>query len=58
MDELSTLEEKVEKLISLVSELKQRVEDLEEQRNRQRSRDKEVKANVDGLIEKIDHLLI
>lgn len=58
MDELSTLEEKVEKLISLVSELKQRVEDLEEQRNSQRSRDKEVKANVDGLIEKIDHLLI
>ena len=58
MDELSTLEEKVEKLISLVSELKQRVEDLEEQSNHHRSRDKEIRANVDGLIEKIDHLLI
>ncbi len=52
------LEEKVDKLITLVSELKQRVEDLEEQSNRHRSRNKEIRTNVDGLIEKIDNLLV
>lgn len=58
MDELSKLEDKVYKLIALVNELKQRVEDLEEKKDRRRSRDKEIRANVDGLIEKIENLLI
>lgn len=58
MDELSRLEDKVYKLITLVNELKQRVEDLEEKKDRLRSRDKEIRANVDGLIDKIENLLI
>ena len=58
MDELSRLEEKLERLIALVNELKQRVEDVEVQNAQLRSRDEAIKENVDGLIEKIDNFLI
>lgn len=58
MDELSKLEEKLNNLISLISELKQRVEDYEEKNNRLTARDQQVKEKVDMLIEKIDNLLI
>ena len=58
MDELSKLEEKVDRLISLISELKQKVDDLEETHTHIESRDREIRDKVQGLIEKIDSLFI
>jgi FtsZ-binding cell division protein ZapB len=58
LDDLSKLEEKLDSLISVVSELKQKVEDLEERNTKLTSRDSEIKEKIAGLIEKIDNLLI
>ena len=58
MDELSKLEEKVDRLISMIIELKQKVDDLEETQTHIESRDREIRDKVQGLIEKIDSLFI
>jgi FtsZ-binding cell division protein ZapB len=58
LDELAKLEERIDKLISLINELKQKVEDLEESNGRMQNTKQEVKKRVDGLIEKVDNLLI
>ena len=58
MDELTKLEERIDKLISLINSLKQKVEDLEESNSRMQNTKQEVKKRVDGLIEKVDNLLI
>ena len=58
MDELSKLEEKVDRLISMIIELKQKVDDLEETQTHIKSRDREIRDKVQGLIEKIDSLFI
>ena len=58
MDELSKLEEKVDRLISMINELKQKVDDLEETQMHIDSRDREIRDKVQGLIEKIDSLFI
>lgn len=58
MDELTKLEERIDKLVSLIRELRQKVEDLEEKNGRLQNTKQEVKKRVDGLIEKVDNLLI
>jgi FtsZ-binding cell division protein ZapB len=58
LDELTKLEERIDKLVSLIRELRQRVEDLEENNGRLQNTKQEVKKRVDGLIEKVDNLLI
>ena len=58
MDELTKLEERIDKLISLINELKRKVEDLEESNSRLQNTKQEVKKRVDGLIEKVDDLII
>lgn len=58
MDELNKLEEKIDKLISVITELKQRAEAFEEENARLKARDKEIQTTIEGLIEKIDKLLI
>jgi FtsZ-binding cell division protein ZapB len=58
LDELAKLEERIDKLITLINELKQKVEDLEESNGRLQNTKQEVKKRVDGLIEKVDNLLI
>ena len=58
MDELAKLEERIDKLISLINSLKQKVEDLEESNSRLQNTKQDVKKRVDGLIEKVDNLLI
>jgi FtsZ-binding cell division protein ZapB len=58
LDELSKLEEKLDTLISLINELKQKVEDFEKKNNQLRSCDQQIKEKVDLLIGKIDNLLI
>ena len=58
MDELTKLEERIDKLISLINELKRKVEDLEENNSRLQNTKQEVKKRVDGLIEKVDDLII
>ena len=58
MDELTKLEERIDKLISLINEIKQKVEDLEESNNRLQNAKQEAKKRVDGIIEKVDDLLL
>ena len=58
MEELTKLDEKVDKLISLIDELKQKIEDYEEQNARITARDNEVKSKIEGIIERIDKLLV
>lgn len=58
MDELTKLEERIDKLIALINNLKQKVEDLEESNSRLQNTKQEAKKRVDGLIEKVDNLLI
>jgi len=58
LDELTKLEERIDKLISLINELKRKVEDLEENNSRLQNTKQEVKKRVDGLIEKVDDLII
>lgn len=58
MDELTKLEERIDKLISLINEIKQKVEDLEESNSRLLNAKQEAKKRVDGLIEKVDDLLL
>ena len=58
MDELTKLEERIDKLISLINEIKQKVEDLEENNSRLQNAKQEAKKRVDGLIEKVDNLLL
>ena len=58
MDELAKLEERIDKLILLINELKHKVEDLEESNSRLQNTKEDAKKRVDGLIEKVDDLLI
>ncbi|UCF70615.1 MAG: cell division protein ZapB [candidate division WOR-3 bacterium] len=58
MDELTKLEERIDKLVSLINELRHKIEDLEENNSRLQSTKQEVKQRVDGLIDKVDNLLI
>ncbi len=57
MDELIKLEEKIEALVAVINDLKQKVEDFEAKNSRQLARDKDIKSKIEGLIEKIDSLL-
>ena len=57
MDDLSKLEDKVDKLILLINELKQKVEDWKEQNTKFKIRDKEIKEKLENLIERIDKLV-
>jgi phage shock protein A len=58
LEELTKLDEKVDKLISLIDELKQKIEDYEEQNARATARNNEVKSKIEGIIERIDRLLV
>lgn len=58
MDELIQLEEKVNRLIATVNELKQKLQVLVRENEDLRNREAEAKKKVDGLIEKVDNLLI
>ncbi len=58
MEELIKLEERITKMISTISALKQRVQELEQDSERSKTREAEAKKRVDGLIEKVDNLLI
>jgi phage shock protein A len=58
LEELTKLEEKVDKLISLVDELKQKIEDYEEQNARLKARDNDMKSKIEGIIERVDRLLV
>jgi FtsZ-binding cell division protein ZapB len=57
LDELIKLEEKVDALVAIINDLKQKVEDFEAKNSRLITRDKDIKAKIEGLIEKIDSLL-
>ena len=57
MDELIKLEEKIEALVAIINDLKQKVEDFETKNSRLLARDKDIKSKIEGLIEKIDSLL-
>jgi FtsZ-binding cell division protein ZapB len=58
LEELIKLEERITKMISTISALKQRVQELEQDSERSKTREAEAKKRVDGLIEKVDNLLI
>lgn len=58
MEELIKLEERITKMIGAISALKQRVQELEQDSERSKTREAEAKKRVDGLIEKVDNLLI
>jgi FtsZ-binding cell division protein ZapB len=58
LDELTKLEERIDKLVALINELRHKIEDLEENNSRLQNTKQEVKKRVDGLIEKVDNLLI
>jgi phage shock protein A len=58
LEELTKLEEKVDKLISLVDELKQKIEDYEEQNARLKARDNDMKSKIEGIIERVYRLLV
>jgi len=58
LDELTKLEERIDKLVSVINELRHKIEDLEEINGRLQNTKQEVKKRVDGLIEKVDDLLI
>jgi len=58
LDELAKLEEKIDKLITYIDELKQKIEDYEEQNARLKTRDSDVKIKIEGIIERIDKLLV
>lgn len=58
MEELIKLEERITKMINAISALKQRVQELEQDSERSKTREAEAKKRVDGLIEKVDNLLI
>ena len=57
MDELYKLEEKLDALVAIIHDLKQKVEDFEAKNSRSIARDKDIKSKIEGLIEKIDSLL-
>ncbi len=58
MDELIKLEERIDRLIAVINELKNRVRTLEQENERYRNAGIEAQKKVDGIIEKIDTLLI
>lgn len=58
MDELSKLEEKLNALILLISELKQKIEEYDDENTRLKERDKEIKQKIEGLVDRIDNLVI
>jgi TolA-binding protein len=58
LEELIKLEERITKMIGAISALKQRVQELEQDSERSKTREAEAKKRVDGLIEKVDNLLI
>lgn len=57
MDELIKLEEKIEALVAVINDLKQKVEDFEAKNSKLLARDKDIKSKIEGLIEKLDSLL-
>lgn len=58
MEELMKLEERIDRLIAVINELKTKVRTLEQENERCRNAGTEAKKKVDGIIEKIDTLLI
>jgi len=58
LDELIKLEEKINRMITTIGELKQKLQELEQDNSRLKSREIEAKKRMDGLIEKVDNLLI
>lgn len=58
MDELIKLEEKIDRLIGVINELKLKVQNLEQENEKLKGQGSEAKKKVDGIIEKIDNLLI
>ena len=58
MEEINKLEEKVQKLVTLINDLKQKIEALEEEKSQFESRDQVIKDKITGLIDKIDNLTI
>jgi FtsZ-binding cell division protein ZapB len=58
LDDLTKLEEKIDQLISIISELRQEAEDLTEQNSQLKSRDRVIKEKVESLIQRINNLLI
>ena len=58
MEEINKLEEKVERLVKIIGELKQKIDVLEEEKTRFESRDQVIKEKITGLIDKIDNLAI
>lgn len=58
MDEFIKLEEKIDRLIGIINELKQKVQDLVEENEKLKNQGSDAKKKVDGIIEKIDNLLI
>ena len=45
-------------MISTINQLKQKIQELEQENGHLKTRDTEAKKRVDGLIEKVDNLLI
>jgi len=58
LDEFIKLEEKIDRLIGIINELKQKVQDLVEENEKLKNQGSDAKKKVDGIIEKIDNLLI
>jgi FtsZ-binding cell division protein ZapB len=58
LDELTRLEEKIQRMIALINELRQRIEDLEAENSQHKEQEREVKKRVDNLINKVDNLSV
>lgn len=58
MNGIVRLEEKVEKMIALINELKQRILELEEENQRLKEKELGVKKKIDDLIDRIDSMMI
>ena len=58
MDELIKLEERISKMLGTIGNLKQKLQELEQENGRLKNREAEAKKRVDGLIDKVDNLLI
>jgi len=58
LEEINKLEEKVQRLVTLINDLKQKIEVLEEEKSQFESRDQVIKDKITGLIDKIDNLAI
>lgn len=58
MDELRKLEDKINMMTNTINGLKQKIQDLELENSRFKFQLQEAKKKVDGLIEKVDSLLL